>query len=305
MLAGLYTAYALIRCWMDESLGPPLPENERPNNWGLVATEFFLGLVPPAALVAFALGSILFGWATPSEGAGCGAFGSLLLTLAYGRMTIRGLGIALIKTLEIAVLILFLVAASDFFGAVFAWLGTPTMLTNYLLTLDISVTAMLIIIMAFIFLLGWPLEWVPIVLIIVPILLPLLDKLGVNLLWFGILVAVNLQTAWLSPPVALSAYFLKGVVPEWDLKDIYLGMMQFMVIQLIGLILIFSFPQIALWLPALLCRRFSTAGRAFRRERDRRACDRRACDLRRCARNVRAYLRHWNITEIDFQSIHG
>ena len=252
MLAGLYTAYALIRCWMDESLGPPLPENERPNNWGLVATEFFLGLVPPAALVAFALGSILFGWATPSEGAGCGAFGSLLLTLAYGRMTIRGLGIALIKTLEIAVLILFLVAASDFFGAVFAWLGTPTMLTNYLLTLDISVTAMLIIIMAFIFLLGWPLEWVPIVLIIVPILLPLLDKLEVNLLWFGILVAVNLQTAWLSPPVALSAYFLKGVVPEWDLKDIYLGMMQFMVIQLIGLILIFSFPQIALWLPALL-----------------------------------------------------
>jgi len=252
MLAGLYTAYALIRCWMDESLGPPLPEDERPNNWSIVATEFFLGLVPPAALVAFALGSILFGWATPSEGAGCGAFGSLLLTLAYGRMTIRGLGTALIKTLEIAVLILFLVAASDFFGAVFAWLGTPTMLTNYLLTLDISVTAMLIIIMAFIFLLGWPLEWVPIVLIIVPILLPLLDKLEVNLLWFGILVAVNLQTAWLSPPVALSAYFLKGVVPEWDLKDIYLGMMQFMVIQLIGLILIFNFPQIALWLPELI-----------------------------------------------------
>jgi tripartite ATP-independent transporter DctM subunit len=252
MLAGLYTAYALIRCWMDESLGPPLPMDERPNDWGIVLREFILGLVPPAALVAFALGSILFGWATPSEGAGCGAFGALLLTIAYGKMTIRGLGTALIKTLEIAVLILFLVAASDFFGAVFAWLGTPTMLTNYLLTLDISVTAMLIIIMAFIFLLGWPLEWVPIVLIIVPILLPLLDKLEVNLLWFGILVAVNLQTAWLSPPVALSAYFLKGVVPEWDLKDIYLGMMQFMVIQLIGLILIFNFPQIALWLPTVI-----------------------------------------------------
>jgi TRAP-type mannitol/chloroaromatic compound transport system permease large subunit len=90
---------------------------------------------------------------------------------------------------------------------------------------------------------------VPIVLIIVPILIPLLTELNVNLLWFGILVAVNLQTAWLSPPVALSAYFLKGVVPDWDLKDIYVGMMQFMVIQLIGLILIFAFPQIALWLP--------------------------------------------------------
>ena len=103
--------------------------------------------------------------------------------------------------------------------------------------------------MALIFVLGWPLEWVPIVLIIVPILIPVLDKMGINLTWFGILVAVNLQTAWLSPPVALSAYFLKAVVPEWPLKDIYLGMMQFMVIQLIGLGLILIFPQIALWLP--------------------------------------------------------
>ena len=103
---------------------------------------------------------------------------------------------------------------------------------------------------------GWPLEWVPIVLIVVPILLPTVEKLELHdldrydlMVWFGILVAVNLQTAWLSPPVALSAYFLKGVVPTWDLKDIYLGMMQFMVIQLSGLILILVFPQIVLWLP--------------------------------------------------------
>ena len=118
--------------------------------------------------------------------------------------------------------------------------------------LEVAATAILIIIMALIFLLGWPLEWVPIVLIIVPILIPALVELNVNLTWFGILVAVNLQTAWLSPPVALSAYFLKGVVPEWDLKDIYLGMMQFMVIQLLGLVLIFVFPQIALWLPSYI-----------------------------------------------------
>ncbi len=126
------------------------------------------------------------------------------------------------------------------------------MLTEALLAWDLSVTWVLIIIMALIFLLGWPLEWVPIVLIIVPIMVPVLVKLDVNLTWFAILVAVNLQTAWLSPPVALSAYFLKGVVPEWDLKDIYLGMMQFMVIQVIGLILIFMFPQIALWLPGYI-----------------------------------------------------
>ena len=145
-----------------------------------------------------------------------------------------------------------LVAASNFFGAVFARLGTPTLLTEFLLGLEMNKYLILAMIMAMIFLLGWPLEWVPIVMIIIPIILPLVEALGFNLTWFAILVAVNLQTCWLSPPVALSAYFLKGVVPEWDLKDIYYGMMQFMVLQLIGLVLIVLFPQIALWLPTLL-----------------------------------------------------
>lgn len=317
MLAAMYAGYALIRCWMNPSLGPILDAEDQPVTssfyWleavlviGSILTfftlivmgfsgslqgifpfsslllplgwmgvmyvgavlvrkhnpagfffsdlwyEFFMGLVPPSALVAFALGSILFGWATPTEGAACGAFGALLLSLAYRKLNTQRLFEALLKTLEISVLILFLVAASNFFGAVFSRLGTPTMITDFLLAWDLSPMMILIIIMAFIFLLGWPLEWVPIVLIIVPILIPVLVKLDINLTWFGILVAVNLQTAWLSPPVALSAYFLKGVVPEWDLKDIYLGMMQFMVIQLIGLTLIFMFPQIALWLPTYI-----------------------------------------------------
>ena len=126
------------------------------------------------------------------------------------------------------------------------------MITEYLMLLDLPPTVLLLIIMALIFLLAWPLEWVPIVLIIIPIILPLIEQLGFNLTWFGILVAVNLQTAWLSPPVALSAYFLKGVVPEWDLSDIYKGMMQFMVIQVVGLALIIIFPQIVLWLPTYL-----------------------------------------------------
>jgi TRAP-type mannitol/chloroaromatic compound transport system permease large subunit len=317
MLAAMYAGYALIRCWMNPSLGPILDAKDQPVTssfyWleavlviGSILTfftlivmgfsgslqgifpfsslllplgwmgvmyvgavlvrkhnpagfffsdlwyEFFMGLVPPSALVAFALGSILFGWATPTEGAACGAFGALLLSLAYRKLNAQRLFEALLKTLEISVLILFLVAASNFFGAVFSRLGTPTMITDFLLAWDLSPMMILIIIMAFIFLLGWPLEWVPIVLIIVPILIPVLVKLDINLTWFGILVAVNLQTAWLSPPVALSAYFLKGVVPEWDLKDIYLGMMQFMVIQLIGLTLIFMFPQIALWLPTYI-----------------------------------------------------
>ncbi len=220
--------------------------------------EFFMGLVPPTVLISFALGSILAGWATPAEASACGAFGSILLSILYRKFTIPSLYDALIKSLEITVLIMFLVAASNFFGAVFSNLGTPKMLTELLLSLDMSPVAILLLIMALIFLLGWPLEWVPIVLIIVPILIPTVISLDLGfentqdqLVWFAILVAVNLQTAWLSPPVALSAYFLKGVVPEWDLRDIYLGMMQFMVIQLIGLTLIFTFPQIALWLPRL------------------------------------------------------
>jgi len=108
------------------------------------------------------------------------------------------------------------------------------------------------VILALVFILGWPLEWVPIVLVVIPILLPLVQKLGIDLVWFCTLVAVCLQTAWLSPPVALSAYFLKGVVPDWRLSDINAGMIQFMILQLVGLSLVLAFPQLALWLPAAL-----------------------------------------------------
>ena len=252
MLALLFTGYAMLRCLINPKLGPALAIERRAVNAAALWGEFFSGLVPPAVLVLAALGSIVFGIATPTEGAACGAGGALLLTLAYRRLSWPRLKDALVKTLEISVLILFLVAASNFFGAVFARLGTPTMLTDALLGLDLNRYVVLAIIMGLIFLLGWPLEWVPIVLIVVPFLLPLVTKLGFDLTWFGILVAVNLQTAWLSPPVALSAYFLKGVVPQWELTDIYKGMMQFMGLQLLGLVLIIVFPEIALWLPKLI-----------------------------------------------------
>ena len=252
LLAALYTGYTMLRCRPNPDLAPMLPEDERAADLKAAWLEFMKGLVPPAALVFAALGSIIFGFATPTEGAACGAFGAMLLTIAYRRLTLAALTDALIKTLEISVLILFLVAASNFFGAVFARLGTPTMLTNALLALDLPPYVLLAMVMAAIFLLGWPLEWVPIVLIVVPFLLPLITALGFDLVWFGILVAVNLQTAWLSPPVALSAYFLKGVVPQWKLDDIYMGMLQFMGLQLFGLILIILVPAIALWLPRVI-----------------------------------------------------
>jgi tripartite ATP-independent transporter DctM subunit len=221
--------------------------------------EFFAGLMPPTILISFALGSILLGLATPAEAAAMGAFGAILLSVGYRKFNLPSFFDSMIKALEITVLIMFLVAASNFFGAQFSALGTPRMMTEILLGLDMSPYLILLLVMALIFLLGWPLEWVPIVLIVVPILLPTVEALDIHglsrydlMVWFGILVAVNLQTAWLSPPVALSAYFLKGVVPDWDLKDIYLGMMQFMLVQLLGLSLIFAFPQLVLWLPEIM-----------------------------------------------------
>ena len=252
MLAALYTGYTLIRCHLNPSLGPVVPEELIPDSMKEVWIEFAKGLVPPVLLVGSSLGSILFGLATPTEGAGMGAVGAIFLTLAYRKLNFKVFQQALLKTLEITTLIMVLVCASNFFGAVFSRLGTPTMITEALMLLDLPPTAILLIVMALIFLLAWPLEWVPIVLIIIPIILPLIEQLGFNLTWFGILVAVNLQTAWLSPPVALSAYFLKGVAPDWDLSDIYRGMMQFMAIQVVGLALIIIFPQIVLWLPTYL-----------------------------------------------------
>ena len=183
-----------------------------------------------------------------------GALGSLVLAAVYRRLTWESLKSAVFSTIVTSSMILLLVAASNFYGAVFARLGTATMIANTLLELPFPPTMILLMILLVIFILGWPLEWVPIVLIVIPIFMPLITELQIDLVWFCTLVAICLQTAWLSPPVALSAYYIKGVVPEWDLKDIYLGMMQFMVIQVVGLLLVLYMPMIALWLPGVLFR---------------------------------------------------
>lgn len=251
MLATLYMTYAMVRSWLKPSLGPALPEHLRAQSIGVVLKEMVLGVIPVSVLILATLGSIMAGLATPTEGAAAGAAGALILTAAYRKITFAGLKVCMFRTLKISAMILLLVAASNFFGAVFSRLGSATLLTELLLGTDLSPTLLLLMILALIFVLGWPLEWVPIVLIIIPILLPVVNEAGIDLVWFSILVAVTLQTAWLSPPVALSAYFLKGVVPEWDLKDIYAGMMQFMGLQCIGALLILFFPAIATWLPTV------------------------------------------------------
>jgi tripartite ATP-independent transporter DctM subunit len=252
LLAGLYIAYTLIRCLINPALGPALPLEERADGLGSVLKELIVGVVPVVVIILATLGLILAGVATPTDAGAVGAFAVFLLTLGYRSLTWEKLKKAVYSTLEVSSMILLLVAASNFFGAVFSRLGSPGMIAEGLLTLDLPPTLMLMLVLFIIFLLAWPLEWVPIILIVVPILLPLIKQLNIDLIWFCTLVAVCLQTAWLSPPVALSAYFLKGVVPDWKLGDIYLGMMQFMVLQIIGLAIIVAFPQIATWLPEIL-----------------------------------------------------
>ncbi len=252
MLAGIYIFYALVRSYINPSLGPALPMEERAESVGVVVKEVLVGIFPVVIIIAATLGVILAGIATPTDAGAVGCFAVLILTICYGRMNWERLKSATYSTIEVSSMILMLVAASNFFGAVFSRLGSPGMIADALIALQFSPMTMLILILAIIFILGWPLEWVPIILIVVPVVLPLVKELGIDLVWFCMLVAVCMQTAWMSPPVALSAYFLKGVVPEWKITDIYLGMMQFMVLQLIGLGLLLAFPQIALWLPAAL-----------------------------------------------------
>jgi tripartite ATP-independent transporter DctM subunit len=254
LLAALYLAYLLIRCQLDPRLGPPLARELRAASLLAVAREAAIGVVPLAVLVVATLGSILAGLATPTEAAGVGALGALALALAYGKLDRAGLRQLLLRTLATSSMVLFLAVASNVFGAVFARLGTAAWITEWLLGLTAPPALMLGLIVVLIFLLGWPFEWPAIVLVFVPIFYPVVAALGIDLVWFGALVAVTLQTAFLSPPVAMSGYYLKQVVPAWPLSTIFRGMLDFMALQALAIGLLLAFPAIATWLPERLNR---------------------------------------------------
>ncbi len=249
LLAGLYLIYTLGRVWANPRLGPPLPDAELDVSRGHVIREFLLGIVPPAALILATLGSIVSGWATPTEGAAIGCVGALLVTAAHGKLTWAVFKDSTFRTAQTASMVMILLMASNFLGSVFSALGTPTFIAETLVAWNIPPTILILTILVLCFILGWPLEWVPIVVIIVPIFQPILETLKVDMVWFSILLAVTLQTCWLSPPVALSAYYLKGVMPKWDLADIYKGMMPFMALQWVAVLILYFFPQIILLLP--------------------------------------------------------
>ena len=264
LLAGMYLAYLLGRAFFNPKLGPPVPREERVHSLPVMLREVVVGVMPLVGLIAAALGSILAGLATPTEAAGIGALGAMLLAAGYGRLSYAGIKQVVLSTTATSSMVLLLAMTSNIFGAVFSRLGTATWMTDAMLALPLPPVVMLVVVILLIFVLGWPFEWPAIVLVFLPIFYPVVDALKPALgaalgipgdfvmVWFGALVAVTLQTAFLSPPVAMSAYYLRQVVKEWSLATIYKGMFQFMVLQCIAIALIVAFPAIVTTFPEQL-----------------------------------------------------
>jgi tripartite ATP-independent transporter DctM subunit len=249
LLSAMYILYTLGRSYLNPRVGPPVPKEERPTSMALVLWECLVGMVPVTVLTIVTLGAILAGITTAAEAAALGALGAVVLAICYRKFTWKGLMGACYSTMATTAMVLFLAVASNVFGAVFAWLGTANWITQVLLAAPLPAWGTMTLLLALIFLLGWPFEWPAIVLIFMPLLAPVAKGLGYDMVWFACVVAVVLQTAFLSPPVAMSAYYLKQVVREWNLATIYRGMADFMVIQCICVALVVVFPSIAMWFP--------------------------------------------------------
>ena len=252
LLSGLYITYSLVKCAIWPKYGPPLPPELCPTSFKDTLKELLIGAVPLLLLIFSVLGSIMFGLASPTEASACGAFAAIVLVIAYGKFSFRALANALYSTAKMSAMILIMIASCNFFGAVFSRLGGATFISNQLLAMHLSPMVMLVLILAIIFFMGWAMEWIPIILILVPLTLPVVDAMGYDKLWYCMLVAVTLQTSWLSPPVALSCYYIKGALPHWPLTEIYKGMFEYIGCQLVGLLLLIFFPVLVTWLPQVL-----------------------------------------------------
>lgn len=313
MLASLYILFTMIMALLNPKLAPRLPAEERNVPFTTVFWSLVTSFLPLFALIAAALGSIVFGLATPSEAAAMGSLGALLLAVGYGAdysqqwrlLLIRAYGIAAglfllylivvgmsahvnidrnvlmvfgFLTLGVGILLIpgtsftlgqlkesvfltarttamvcWLFVGSFTFSAIFAYLGGHEPIEKFVLALNLNSTGFMILAQIIIFVLGWPLEWTEIIVIFMPIFLPLLKTFNVDPLFFGLLVALNIQTSFLSPPVAMAPFYLKGVAPSWvNINDIFRGVLPYLMIVIVSMIMLYTFPQIGLWLPNYL-----------------------------------------------------
>ncbi|WP_372612743.1 TRAP transporter large permease subunit [Halomonas sp.] len=254
LLAGLYLTYIIGRSMLQPSIAPkPTKEDigdiSTPKLILMVATSF----LPLAVLIMAVLGSILFGLATPTEAASAGALGGLALAAVYRALTWERLRESVYLTMKTTAMVCWLFVGSWTFSSVFSYLGGENLITEFVTGLDLSPLTFLLMAQLIIFLLGWPLEWSEIIIIFVPIFLPLLPMFGIDPLFFGILVALNLQTSFLTPPMAMSAYYLKGIAPPHVLlTDIFKGCMPYLAMVILAMVVLYNFPGIVFWLPDLV-----------------------------------------------------
>ncbi len=252
MLAGCYIVYVIVRVTINPSIAPkpdPDPTITRSYIWWSLITSF----VPLAVLIMLVLGSILGGLATPAEAAAMGALGGLVLAILYRSLTWTKVKESVFLTAKASAMVCWMFVGSWTFASVFSYLGGHDVIEGWFIAMDLSTIQFLILCQLIIFLLGWPLEWSEILIIFVPIFLPMLDTFGVNPYFFAMLVALNLQTSFLTPPMAMSAYYLKGVLKnQIELMEIFKGIMPYLAIVIFCMVMMYIFPGIALWLPDYL-----------------------------------------------------
>ncbi len=253
LLAGLYILYVIARAMINPALCPRPPEFDRKVPFREVAVALMTSFFPLAILILSVLGAILFGLATPSEAAAVGAAGSVLIAAGYRSLTFQRLKEAVYLTARTSAMVCYLFIGSWTFSSVFSYLGGHEVIEHWVLAANLSSTGFLILAQVIIFLLGWPLEWTEIIIIFVPIFLPLLKTFQIDPLMFGILVALNIQTSFNTPPMAMAAYYLKGVAPpQVRLNQIFAGALPFVFMVFLTMFLVYVFPEIALWLPQKL-----------------------------------------------------
>ena len=252
LLAGLYIVYSITLAYFNPKIAPKPPKEEIPAT-AVIIKEILISFVPLFSLILLVLGSILGGLATPAEAAAVGAFGALILSYAYKSLKWKNFKESVFLTAKTSAMIMWLFVGSWTFSSVFSYLGGHEVFEHFFKSMDLAPWQFLIITQIIIFILGWPLEWTEILIIFVPIFLPLLDLFGVNPYLFAMLIALNLQTSFLTPPMAMSAYYLKGVQSKnVELLEIFRGIIPFLGIVIFAMFLMYIFPGIALWLPETL-----------------------------------------------------
>ena len=249
LLAGFYMIYVVTRAYFNPSIAPkPLEEEVPPAR--VILLQLLTSFVPLALLILSVLGSILLGLATPAEAAAIGAFGGLFLAFCYRSLNWKTLKESIFLTAKTTAMVCWLFVGSWTFASVFSYLGGHTVVEHWILGMNLEPWQFLVMAQLIIFLLGWPLEWTEILIIFVPIFLPMLDAFGVNPYFFAMLVALNLQTSFLTPPMAMAAYYLKGVVGDAiELMEIFKSIMPYLFIVIFTMVLMYNYPGIALFLP--------------------------------------------------------